>query len=218
MRKPFLFIMLCLFCVVGSQGLTAAAKRPLALTKAKWELKFRFQDPQRMSVIEPGRSEPVVYWYMLYAVENVGTREVDFYPEFELVTDTLKVIRGESKVSSEAFRAVKRRAGDELLTPPEKVIGRLLCGRDRAKRSVAIWRDFDPKAKKFKIYVSGLSSEKTRLKNPVFDPAKPESKKNKRYFLLRKTLEIPYKFPGSGSLRSLAVPERVTDKQGWVMR
>lgn len=190
-----------------------------AAAPVSWELKFRYQDPQRVSVIMPGQSKPVVYWYMLYTVENAGDREVDFYPRFTLVTDTLKVVQSEIKVSPEAFQAVRRRSGDPLLLAPEKVIGRLLCGQDRAKHSVAIWRDFDPKAKGFKVYVSGLSGEVARLKNPTFDPKQPEDPvKNKRYYVLRKTLAIHYKFPGSESTRTLAVPQREVDQQKWIMR
>ncbi|MHC4445523.1 MAG: hypothetical protein ACYTF1_11635 [Planctomycetota bacterium] len=193
---------------------------------SSWELKFRFQDPQRVSVELPGRAQPVVYWYMLYTVENScdlskespKDREVEFYPEFVLVTDMLQVLVSEIKVSPEAFQAVKRRSGNPLLLPQEKVLGRLLCGKDRARHSVALWRDFAPEAKGFKIYVSGLSGEVSRLKNPMFDPSKPVSAKNKRHFILRKTLEIPYKFPGGLSARSKLVPQRIGDKQRWIMK
>ena len=184
-----------------------------------WELTFRYQDPQRVSVVLPGQRQPVVYWYMLYSVENGGKREVDFYPHFELVTDTLRAVRSEIRVSPEAFQAIQRRSGNPLLLAPEKVIGRLLRGKDRAKHSVAIWRDFDPKAKGFNIYVGGLSGEVAKLKNPTFDPQQPEdATKNRRYYVLRKTLVIPYKLPGSESTRALAVPEREVDQQKWVMR
>jgi len=216
MRKLFFYINLCASLVFCGPILQAAPKP--AVAPISWELKFRFQDPQKVSVVVPGQSQPEVYWYMLYSVENQGDREVDFYPHFQLVTDTLQVIRSEIQVSPEAFRAIKRRSGDPLLVTPTKVMGRLLRGKDRAKHCVAIWRDFDFKAKGFKIYVRGLSGETIRLKNPVFDPKKPESEKNKRYFTLRKTLEIPYKFPGGLQMRTLAKPERIASDQRWVMR
>jgi hypothetical protein len=188
------------------------------LVPGAWELNFRFHDPQRVSVLLPGQEEPVVYWYMLYTVENPTGQEVDFYPEFELVTETLQVLSSGLGVSPEAYRAVERRAGDPLLVPPEKAIGRLLRGKERARHSVAIWPDFDPRARRFSIFVAGLSGEIKRVKNPAFDPDQPETDTNKRYFTLRKTLEIPYRFPGSEEMRSLAVPERVEEKQKWIMR
>jgi len=217
MCKSLYIKALCILFAIPSMALAAAPTPAAALVS--WELKFRYQDPQRVSVVVPGKSKPIVYWYMLYTVENPGEREVDFYPEFELVTDTLKVVQSEIRVSPEAFQAIKRRSGNPLLLAPEKVIGRLLCGKDRAKHSVAIWRDFDPKAKGFNVYVSGLSGEVARLKNPKYDPKQPEdSIKNKRYYVLRKTLEIPYKLPGSESTRILAIPQREADQQKWIMR
>ncbi|HOB73661.1 MAG TPA: hypothetical protein PKG54_03970 [Phycisphaerae bacterium] len=194
------------------------ATRP-SIAPVSWELKFRFQDPQRVSVIVPGQKEPVLYWYMLYTVENPGRSDVEYLPHFELVTDTLKVIRSEVRVSPEAFQAIKRRSNDPLLLPPEKIVGTLQHGADRARHGVAIFKDFDPKAKAFTIYVSGLSGEVKRVKNPGFDKSKPEGPDNLRYLVLRKTLAIPYRFPGSESVRTQAMPERVVSSPlKWVMR
>jgi hypothetical protein len=207
---------LCLL-VVGPATLLAGTGQTRVAT-VSWELKFRFQDPQRVSVILPGRSEPVVYWYMLYSVENSSNREVDFFPEFTLLTDTMRVLKSEVLVSPEAFQAIRRRSGLTVLLSPEKVAGRLLRGEDQAKHGVAIWRDFDSAAKGFKIYVSGLSSEAAFLKNPAYDPGRPEDDSNKKAFLLRKTLEIPYRLPGSETMRRFAVPDRQADQQKWIMR
>jgi hypothetical protein len=204
--------------------LSAATSQPAPVAiepsaaPVSWELNFRFQDPERVSVVVPGKAEPVVYWFMLYSVENPGNEEVDFYPKFELVTNTLQVIQSEIRVSPEAFRAIGRRAEDPLLVTPERAIGKLLRGKDRARHSVAIFKDFDPKATSFTVFVSGLSGEFRREKNPAFDASKPESETNKRYFTFRKTLAIPYKFPGSPVTRRNVAPERLADKQQWLMR
>lgn len=189
-----------------------------AVAPVSWELRFRFDDPQRLSVVVPGESKPVVYWYMLYQVENTSNREVDYYPRFDLVTDTLQVIGSEQRVSPEAFQAIQRRVQDPLLLTPEKAIGRLLAGKDQARKSVAVWRDFDPKAKGFSVFVTGLSGETMRLRNPAFDAAQPAGEDNPRYFVLRKTLEIPYKLRSGESTRASAAPERIEDKMRWTMR
>lgn len=190
----------------------------VAIAPRSWQLKFRFEDPQRVSVHVPGKRLPVVYWYMLYSVENPTDEEVYFYPEFDLVTDTLEVVKSGQGVSPAAFKAIFDRAGDPLLLPPEKVVGRLLQGRDHQRHGVAIWKDFDRKAKSFTVYVEGLSGEMVRWKNPVFDPEKPVDDGNQRYYLLRKTLAIPYRLPGSEVSRARAVPERLPEKQTWLMR
>jgi hypothetical protein len=194
-----------------------AAPRP-ELAPEAWQLNFRFQDPQRISVFVPGQDKPVIYWCMLYRVINKTGRERMWYPEFELVTDTLQVIPAEKRVSPEAFAEIKRRANDPLLLPPEKVTGRLLQGEERARHGVAIFRDFDPQAKKFTIFVEGLSGELVRLKNYAFNPDKPVNEDNPRYFTLRKTLELPYKFPGSPTARTRTKPQRIPEKQDWIMR
>ena len=216
MRKYLQMLTLCLFPLVITAGLPAVP--PALRVVPPEELTFRYHDPQRVSVFLPGRSKPVVYWYMLYKVENATGREVDFYPEFELVTGTLKVVRSEERVSPQAYRAIEQRCGNPLLIPPEKVTGTLLQGKDRARHSVAIFRDFDPKAKAFTIYVSGLSTKQETLRNPSFDPGQPEGEAAGRYFILRNTLAIPYRLPGSEATRSTAVPERVRGGQNWIMR
>jgi hypothetical protein len=211
-------LMMLLLCAVGS-GLAAWGSAPKpAIAPVSWELRFRYEDPQRVAVMLPGRSQPAVYWYMLYTVENPGDKEVDFYPEFDLVTDTLKVYRSEIRVSPEAFQAIQRRSKDPLLVEPAKALGRLRCGKDQARHSVAIWRDFDSEAKDFRIYVKGLSGEFTRARNPMYDPGQPENEQNKRFFLLFKTLEIPYKLPAGPSERAVAVPQRLPEEQKWIMR
>lgn len=216
MRKSLTAQSLCLTALMMAAGLQAAPAPSLA--PVSWELKFRFQDPQRVSVYLPGQDEPVVYWYMLYRIENPGQQEVEFYPKFDLVTDRLEIVLSELTVSPEAYQAIFRRANNPLLVPPHKITGKLQCGKDRARHGVAIWRDFDEKARSFTIYVSGLSGETRRVKNPTFDPDKPEDETNKRYYTFRKTLAIPYAFPGSEQTRSGVKPERIQNGQKWTMR
>lgn len=189
-----------------------------AVASGAWNLIFKFHDPQRLSLVEPGQASPVMYWYVLYTVENNTGREVQFYPEFEIVTDTLKAFPGDRDVSPGAYQAVAHRANDSALLPPEKIAGRILVGKERARHGVAIWRDFDPRAKAFTLFVSGLTGETARWRNPAFDGEKPEGPKNKKYFLLRKTLSVPYVLGSSEAMRSTAVPTRQPDKQTWVMR
>jgi len=216
MRKCLHTLTLC--ATLGTTTAAWSAGPAPAIAPVSWESRFRYQDPQRVSVMVPGQKQPVVYWYMLYSVENPGDKEVDFYPQFDLVTDTLKVYHSEIKVSPEAFQAIRRRANEPLLVTPEKALGPLRCGKDQARRSVAIWRDFDPGARAFRVYVSGLSGERARLLNPTYDPAQPDNDHNRKYFLLRKTLEIPYKLPAGPTERSRAIPQRAAENQKWIMR
>lgn len=216
MRKLLAVLLLCASPHASGQPPVGGPEPPL--TSSAWNLRFKFHDPQRLSVVEPGKPEPAVYWYMLYTVENRSDQELFFYPEFQVVTDTLQVINSGTDVSPEAYEAVFRRANNRRLLPPEKIAGRILRGADRARHGVAIWKDFDPRAKGFTVHVSGLSGEVLRWKNPAFETEKPEGPKNQRYFLLRKTLAIPYSLPGSEAARSHSVPRRDAENQKWVMR
>ena len=66
------------------------------------------------------------------------------------------------------------------------------------------------------MYVAGLSGEIERLGNPVFNPDKPESAQNRRFYTLRKTLAIAYDLPGDPGTRGAAEPIR--RGWDWVMR
>jgi hypothetical protein len=216
MRKLLVVQVLCAASLAFGQAPANQPEPPLA--SSAWNLHFKFHDPQRLSVVEPGKTQPTVYWYMLYTVENQADQELFFYPEFQIVTDTLQVVNSGTGVSPEAYEAVFRRANNPLLLPPEKIAGRILRGKDRARHGVAIWKDFDPRAKAFTVHVSGLSGEVMRWRNPAFNPEKAESPKNQRYFLLRKTLAVPYTLPGSEAARSQSIPRRDVEGQKWVMR
>ena len=96
MRKSLTAQILCATVLLAATGLQAAPAPSLA--PVSWELKFRFQDPQRVSVYVPGQAKPVVYWYMPYRIENLSRQEVEFYPQFDLVTDRLEVVKSASRL------------------------------------------------------------------------------------------------------------------------
>ena len=62
-----------------------------------------------MSVFLPGESEPVIYWYMLYTVVNESGQDVEFYPTFDLVTDTLQVVVAGEDIHPAVVDAIKAR-------------------------------------------------------------------------------------------------------------
>ncbi|RMF77667.1 MAG: hypothetical protein D6744_11060, partial [Planctomycetota bacterium] len=103
-------------------------------------------------------------------------------------------------------------------------------GDDNARESVLIWRAADIDSTRFSVFISGLSGESRLIRNPAYDPARPETERitgpsgrvrevvvNPRYFTIRKTLEIQYALPGSeNARRSAAEPQR--ENARWVMR
>jgi len=220
-------VALCI-CPTGPVGL--AEPKP-ALVPASWQLEFRFEDPQRLVITLPGEKEPRVYWYMLYKVVNNSGRDVQFMPQFEIVTEDLRVIKALPSVDPAVFRAIKAIHGKTrpLLLEPLEVMGRLLQGEDNAKESVAVWPDFSGRVSRFTVYVGGLSGESVEIPNPNYRPGQPEYvvrttadgrrvkvAVNPRKFVLYKTLAIPYTLPGDA--RAKVVTKPVRGRWYWVMR
>lgn len=207
--------------MVGALGVAippaVAAPKPSLVPKS-WELEFDFHDPTRIAVTLPGETKPTTFWYLIYTVTNNTGREVGFYPQFALVTDTFKVVHAGDEVSPTVYDAIRKRHNKQhpFLTPPLKAGGKLLQGTDNARTSVAIFRGFDPQASQFTIFVAGLSGEIVRVPNPAFDSARPKNEKNLQFFTLRKTLAIEYDIPGDLASRKRAAPVRAARR--WVMR
>ena len=128
------------------------------------------------------------------------------------------------------YEAIKQLYGKTrpFLVPPVEAIGRLLQGKDNARTSVVIFSDLDPRVTKCTIYFGGLSGEKVSIPNPKYDPRRAmaqekksdakqvEDKDNSQYFVLRKTLAMPYTLPGDARTRRSAAP--AAGPLGWVMR
>ncbi len=203
--------------LLGVVGTLVAAPEP-AMAPKSWELDFEFHDLQRIDVVLPGDTEPTTYWYLLYTVTNNSGQDVQFYPTFELVTSSLKKVTAGDDISPSVFDALEARYQKiyPFFRHPMKVTGKLLQGPDNARTSAAVFRDFDPEADSFTVYVAGLSGEIETVQNPLFDPEKPESAENPPFFTLRKTLAIKYDLPGDPGSRRMVEPVQRGKK--WVMR
>ena len=128
------------------------------------------------------------------------------------------------------FESIKKLYGktQPFLVSPVDAIKKLLQGKDNALTSVVIFSDLDPRVTKFTIYFGGLSGEKTSIPNPKYDPRRaaakdttPDAKAaadkdNPQYFVLRKTLAMPYALPGDAKSRRSATP--AAGAINWVMR
>jgi len=223
----------------GVQALPAAQQKSPAVgigpepasTPVSWEFDFKYLEPRRIEVKLAGSDQPEVFWYMVYTVTNTGRTTQHFYPTFTLVTEELRVIETDMGISPLVFQAIRERhkVTHPYLVHPTKAIGELRSGDDYACESVAIWRATDVNVTNFTIYVAGLSGEARVLRNPAYDPDKPETRKiadengreqevtiNPKYFTLRKTLQLQYLLPASDKARRQIEP-RLQDA-GWIMR
>ena len=219
---------LALLCLVGATA--SAAPKPSPAPKS-WNLTFYYEDPQRITVTLPGEQAPRTYWYLLYTVVNETGRDLDFYPDFHLMTATGRLIPSELGVNPAVFEQIKKRYARSrpFLQSRTQIIGRLRQTADHAEEGVAIWPDTVATTGKFTIYISGLSGESAEVPNPAFDPGRPQVVQEKladgttipravnpRAFTLHRTLAIHYDLPGDARTRSAARPVRTG--QEWVMR
>lgn len=204
-------LVLLAFCGCAAARVASAAPQA-GLVSSAWQLDFDFADPQRITV------QGETYWYMTYRVTNRTGRDVDFFPSFRLVTNTLQVVEGGAGLSPLVYDAIaeRHRVDFPFFAPPTRIIGPLLQGEANARESAVVFRPFDLEASRFTIFASGLSGEIETRRNPAFDKDKPESKSNPRSFLFRRTLEIVYDLPGDAQTRATATPVRRS--RDWQMR
>lgn len=194
-----------------------------------WELGFDFLDLRRIQMRSPD-GETHTYWYMIYTATNTSGQTQHFFPIFEIVTEDLRSTPSDMGISPLVFEAIRERhrLTHPYLVHPTQAIGDIRSGEDNAIESVAIWPEIDLDVNQFKVFVGGLCGEKETMPNPAYDPSRPETMTvtedgrervvtvNPRQFTLRKTLEVPYTFPGAAATRSRVEPVR--GKIRWIMR
>lgn len=206
----------------GTVTLLSLAATPLwsapqaDLISTAWQLDFNFHDPQRITLQIPGDSAPTTYWYVLFQVVNNTGQDLEFFPSFDLVTDTLQVIKGGDGIPAQVYDAIAARHRSEypFFSPPAKITGPLLQGEANSRASAAVFRMFDPMAASFTIYVAGLSGEVVRVSPPVKSDSNKDA--NDSTFVLRRTLAIAFDLPGDIATRPYATPARRS--RTWVMR
>ena len=147
LRQPANLSSITLVCVtVCGLACVAVAEVPQpSKARVSWELKFAFQDPQRIVITLPGDVEPTTFWYMLYRVENDTGQDVPFFPTAELVTSSLQVTEGGDQISPTVYDAIRQKHNvtHPFLSVPGHVMGTLLQGEDNARTSMVVFRQFN---------------------------------------------------------------------------
>jgi len=202
-KWPVIWALMAIIGAVGATaGLEAAPKPALVAPPGTWQLDLELHgNPQQINIRLPGDIESRRFWYLLYTVANNTPEEVEFYPQFDLYTNTFKLYH-------------------PLLEPDNMLTGRILVGQDNARDSVAIFTDFDPNATSASIFIAGLSNETITIKPPAVKKSAAGvidgSAKEQKEVLLRKTLMLQYQVPGD----RFNLADRVMLYRGrdWVMR
>jgi len=187
-----------------------------------WELDIHLETPRAIDVTPTGQTQPQRFWYLRYTVANNSGKDRIFVPQWVLYTDTGQILRAGQKVPTTVFKAIKKLCGEPLLKDQSAMTGKLLQGEDNAKDGVAIWRDFDPDAGAFDVFIGGLSGETAEVKLPKpikvteIDAEGKQVQVVKDKVVLAKTLHLRYSVPGEAAFR-LNVRAKLLKRQ-WVMR
>lgn len=206
-----------------------------------WQLLLEPGVPMRIQV--DAGSGLKTYWYMLYTATNKTGRDIDFHPEIVRVNEIDSEVPADQAaalpdraasisidpalvgVHPKVFAKIKERHAKThpFLMTPIDAIARLKQGEDNAVTSVAVFPNLNPRVSRFTIYFGGLSGERIVRTNPSYDPRAGRDGEgdagdgsNEKFFVLRKTLAIPYTLPGDVRTRAYATPK--LGRMTWVMR
>ena len=205
------FIVLTAFACVS----WAVAPTPaIVQTLDQWTIQTKFTHPQQIFMRTGPGNKPRRFWYTLITLTNNTGQEADFHPKCELKTDTFQIIPAGKFVGPDVFQKIKHRhqAKYPFLENLSKTTNKILQGEDNTKDIAVVWPDFDPRAKKIKIFITGLSNETAMVNHPV---AKDKNGQPIKIYL-RKTLELTYTLESDSAQRSDA--NLIYKSKRWVMR
>lgn len=168
----------------------------------RWELNFD-PGPLRLYVDSiDGRT----YWYFTYSVTN-GTGEDQIWaPALVLFTDVGEILPAGRGVTARVEESIRDLLGNPLLETQNEVIGDILQGKEHARDGLAVWPADRVDVNEVSMFVSGLSGETARIRNPV----------TLEELILRKTLQRDYLIPGEASALGSRPIGLVS--QRWILR
>lgn len=192
----------------------AAPKPAIVPGPDDWTIDVKFENPQQILLQTAGDAKPRLFWYLILTLTNNTDRDVDFYPNCELMTDTFQIIPAGKNVPDKVFEQIKNRHKTiyPFLEPLEKAGNKILQGDDNTKDIVIVWPDFDPNAKAINLFITGLSNETAVIE----DPNVKDKDGNTVKIFLRKTLDLAYTLGGDPAFRSDT--KLLYKDRHWVMR
>lgn len=210
MLSFLLFVCVSVSCL----AMAADAPKPAVVQRSQdWTLDVQYEHLQQIMLRPAGGGHSVRYWYMIMTVTNNAGKDVEFFPQCEMMTDTFQITQAGIGVPPEVFEKIKERhLGMYPFLEPLVTEGtRILQGQDNTRDFVIIWPDFDAEAKQVSLFITGLSNETVVVENP----AEEEGGEPEKVFL-RKTLELDYTFAGDAAFR--ANPNMTFAGASWIMR
>ena len=133
-----------------------------------WQLKFEYGKPDRIVVSVPGKSTPQAYWYLPFAVSNATNRERMYFPVFEMVTDSGRIIRSDRNTPAAVVAEIRTQQGNRFLQSLTQAAGELRLGEDETKYFAAVWPEAELRMGHFAILVGGLTRKHEEFIRAVF--------------------------------------------------
>ncbi len=203
-----------IFMVFACMCLAAAPEPAIVPGPGQWTVNVQFTHPQQVLLPRTVDGRPNRFWYTIVTLTNNTGSDVDFYPKCDLMTDSFQITPSGKFVSPAVFEQIKRRhsARYPFIERLDQAGNKILEGEDNTRDIAVIWPDFDAKAKKIKLFITGLSNETAVVPHPVSKDASGDPVK----LFLRKTLELNYDLRSDAKLRSDA--SLVFKSKRWIMR
>ena len=199
--------------VLAPAALAMGAPKPAAVQPIHyWTVDVEYEHLQQKTL----RTDSGVkrFWYIIITVTNNTGRDVDFYPQCEMMTDTFQILPAGQSVLPSVYEQIKSRyqRAYPFLEVLDTAGSSILQGEDNTRDFLIVWPDFDTKAKGVSLFITGLSNETAVIENP----AVTDEDGNPTRAFLRKTLELDYTFGGDPTFRSN--PKKAFTAQTWIMR
>ncbi len=214
------FATLLLACLICPQP-TQAVPEPSAVPTA-WQLDVSYDKPMPIRIVDPQTGLEETYWFFRYQVVNRTGQDRIFVPRILLYTDTGQTVQAGKGIALSVVNKIKQEIRDSIARNMTAMTGRLLQGEDNSKRGIAVFRDFDPKAAKFDLFLGGLSGETATAQLPVEVTVTEMTatgelvEKQTREIVLSKTLRLQFNVAGNRKTREGL--EAFLYSKDWVMR
>lgn len=210
MRSILIGLLVCVAATASFGANVRINGQPAVEGVTSWSLDVVYEQPRQIVVSEGGKSS--AYWYVILTITNKTGKEVGFYPDCDLMTDTYQLLQAGAGVPGAVYEKVQALYKERypFLAPLEKSMGKLLPGEDQARDVLVVWKDFDKDAHGIKLFISGLSGQTTSVEKPG------EAGTVSEQVMLRKTLQFDYQVAGDPAMRSDS--SLLYKGMSWVMR
>jgi hypothetical protein len=175
--------------------------RPSSIV-TRWQFEFEAHDFSLYTDPTEGKS----FWYFTYTVTNKSGEDRRWAPQFDLFADDGQILSSGYGVPDRVTDDILELLGNPLLETQTGILGELLQGETNAKDGLVIWSAENLGVTEVTMFISGLSGESVRVKNPD----------TKEDTVLRKTLRRDYVVPGEPEAREGKPIELVQEE--WIMR